>query len=77
MKLEIGTEVVINDKAPINRDAAVAFVPLMMSKLGKRGTIIHCDKRISTYVYKIRTEDGESWWYMTEWFHEAPVYTGF
>ena len=77
MKLEIGTEVIINDKAPINRDDIVTFVESMMSKLGKRGKIIKCDKRHSTYVYHIRTEDGDSWWYMPEWFHEAPVYTGF
>lgn len=43
MKLEIGTEVIINDKAPINRDDIVTFVEPMMSKLGKRGKIIKCD----------------------------------
>lgn len=78
MKLEVGTEVVINDKAPINRYATVVFVPPMMNQLGKRGTIIQSDeKHNSTHVYQIRTEDGEIWWYMTEWFQEAPIYTGF
>ena len=77
MKFKAGTEVIINDKAPINLDDIVTFVEPMMSKLGKRGKIIKCDKRHSTYVYHIRTEDGDSWWYMPEWFQEAPVYTGF
>lgn len=61
LKLEVGTEVVINDKAPINRYATVVFVPPMMNQLGKRGTIIQSDeKHNSTYVYQIRTEDGEN-----------------
>lgn len=78
MKLELGTEVVINDTAPIKREDVVSFVTSMMSQLGKRGKIIKCEERHnSTYVYQIRTEDGEIWWYMLEWFHEAPVYTGF
>lgn len=77
MKLELGTEVIINNKAPINRDDAVSFMASMMSQLGKRGKIIKRIKRNSTYIYMIRTEDDKQWWYMPEWFHEAVIYTGF
>lgn len=77
MKFKVGTEVVINDNAPANRDDIVTFVYDIERQLGKRGKITRCSERRSTYVYKIKTEDGETWWYMPEWFHEAPVYTGF
>lgn len=78
MKLEVGTDVIINDTAPVERNDVVSFVESMMHQLGKRGKIIKCEERYnSTYVYQIKTEDGEIWWYMTEWFQEAPVYTGF
>lgn len=77
MKFEAGTEVVINNTAPVERKAAVNFVYEMERQLGKRGTIIQSDELKSTLVYMIRTEDGETWWYMPEWFHETPVYTGF
>ena len=77
MKFKAGTEVVINNTAPTNRDATVVFVPAMRSQLGKRGTIIQCQEFRSTNIYLIQTEDGKKWWYRPEWFHEAPVYTGF
>lgn len=77
MKFKIGTEVIINDAAQIERDDVITFVPDMMYQLGKRGTIMECEKRRSTYIYKIKTEDEDAWWYMPKWFHEAPVYTEF
>ena len=90
MKLEVGTDVIINDTAPAKRNDVVSFVEYMIHQLGKRGKIIKCEERHkrgtiiqsdekhnSTYVYQIRTEDGETWWYLPEWFHEASVYTGF
>lgn len=77
MKLEIGTEVVINDKAPTNRYPEITFVDEMERQLGKRGTIIQCEEFSSTNIYQIQTEDGKKWWYRPEWFHEAQVYTGF
>lgn len=64
MKFKVGTEVVINDNAPANRDDIVTFVYDMERQLGKRGKITRCSERRSTYVYKIKTEDGETWWYM-------------
>lgn len=41
MKLEIGTEVVINDKAPTNRRSEITFEYEMERQLGKRGTSPH------------------------------------
>lgn len=77
MKLEIGTEVVINDTAPINRLSEITFEYEMERQLGKRGTIIECQEFRSINIYLIQTEDGKKWWYRPEWFHEALVYTGF
>ena len=77
MKLEVGTDVIINDTAQIERDDVITFVTDMMYQLGKRGTIIECEKRRSTYIYKIKTEDEDAWWYMPKWFHEATLYHGF
>lgn len=60
MKLEIGTEVVINDKAPTNRRSEITFEYEMERQLGKRGTIIQCQEFRSTNIYLIQTEDGKN-----------------
>ena len=77
MKFKVGTEVIINEAAQIERDDVITFMTDMKYQLGKRGTIIACEKRRSTYIYKIKTEDEYIWWYMPKWFHEATLYHGF
>ena len=56
MKFKVGTEVIINNTAPVERNAAVTFVYDMERQLGKRGKITRCNERHSKYVYKIKTE---------------------
>ena len=73
MKFEIGTEVIINDTALIERDDDITFVPDMMYQLGKRGTIIKREKRRTNYIYQIKTEDEDDWWYMPKWFRQLPL----
>lgn len=39
--------------------------------------IVQVLAHISTYIYKIKTEDEDAWWYMPKWFHEDNLYRGF